>query len=145
MKSWRVKFRNFLGDFPVHYEALFINRTVNNNYLTLLMALHHIHDGFWYLFLDAKRAVSNYYSYKEKTIKLLPYHSFYEGHIPLRKIEPPFLAANLKKKNTKPPWSPFTSISLKNCKLHLSWSLQHSALNICGHYYFFSEYKLVTC
>ena len=26
MKSWRVKFRNFLGDFPVHYAALFINR-----------------------------------------------------------------------------------------------------------------------
>ena len=26
-------------------------------------------------------SVSNYHSYKEKTIKLLPYHSFYGGHI----------------------------------------------------------------
>ena len=41
--------------------------------------------------------VSNYHSYKEKTIKLLPYHSFYGGHIPLRKIEPSFLAVHLKK------------------------------------------------
>ena len=41
--------------------------------------------------------VSNYHSYKEKTIKLLPYHSFYEGHIPPRKVEPPFLAVHLKK------------------------------------------------
>ena len=41
--------------------------------------------------------VSNYHSYKEKTIKLLPYHSFYGGHIPLRKIKPPFLAVRLKK------------------------------------------------
>ena len=32
MKSGRVNFRNFLGDFPVHYAALFINKTVNNNY-----------------------------------------------------------------------------------------------------------------
>ena len=50
MKSWRVKFRNFLGDFPVHYAALFINRTINNNYMTLLMVLHHTHDALWYLF-----------------------------------------------------------------------------------------------
>ena len=35
MKSWRVKFRNFLSDFPVHYAALFINRTINNNYMIL--------------------------------------------------------------------------------------------------------------
>ena len=41
--------------------------------------------------------VSNYHSYKEKTIKLLPYHSFYGGHIPPRKVEPPFLAVRLKK------------------------------------------------
>ena len=32
MKSWRVKFRNFLGYFPVHYAALFIKRTINNNH-----------------------------------------------------------------------------------------------------------------
>ena len=32
---------------------------------------------------------------KEKTIKLLPYHSFYVGQIPPRKIEPPFLAVRL--------------------------------------------------
>ena len=25
--------------------------------------------------------VSNYHSYKRKTVKLLPYHSFYGGHI----------------------------------------------------------------
>ena len=41
--------------------------------------------------------VSNYHSYKEKTIKLLPYHSFYGGHIPPRKNEPPFPAVHLKK------------------------------------------------
>ena len=54
-KKWRVKFRNSLGHFPVHYVALFINRTINNNYMTLSMALHHTHDGFWY-FSDASRA-----------------------------------------------------------------------------------------
>ena len=31
------------------------------------------------------------------TIKFLPYHSLYGGHIPLRKIEPSFLAVYLKK------------------------------------------------
>ena len=36
-------------------------------------------------------------SYKEKIIKLLTYHSFYGGHIPLRKTEPSFLAGHLKK------------------------------------------------
>ena len=41
--------------------------------------------------------VSNYYSYKEKTTKLLPYHSYYGGHIPLGKTEPPFWAVRLKK------------------------------------------------
>ena len=65
--------------------------------------------------------VSNYRSYKEKTIKLLPYHSFYGGHIPPRKTEPLFLAVRLKKnkKNkkqtkkrtqTKLPGFPFSSI-----------------------------------
>ena len=42
-------------------------------------------------------SVSNYHSYKEKTIKLLPYHSFYGGHIALRKIEASFLAIHLKR------------------------------------------------
>ena len=42
--------------------------------------------------------VSDYHSYKEKTIKLLPYHSFYGGQIPPpRKTESPFLAVRLKK------------------------------------------------
>ena len=40
-------------------------------------------------------SVSNYHSYKEKT--KLPNHSFYGGHIPQRKFEPPFLAVCLKK------------------------------------------------
>ena len=44
--------------------------------------------------------MSNYHCYKEKTIKLLPYDSLYGGHIPLRKIEPPFLAVHLKKFQT---------------------------------------------
>ena len=35
-------------------------------------------------------SVSNYHSYKEKTVKLLPYNSFYGGHTPTRKIELPF-------------------------------------------------------
>ena len=119
MKNWRVKFRNFLGYFSVHYTDLFINKTINNNYMTFLMALHHTHDGFWY-FLNATRAtfipgtlstlnlsikshplsgscvfpdvisVSNYHSYKEKTIKVLPYHSFYGGHAhpPQEKLSP---------------------------------------------------------
>ena len=45
-------------------------------------------------------SVFNYNSYKEKTIKLLPYHSFYGDHIALRKIEPSFLAIHLKKIQT---------------------------------------------
>ena len=170
MKSWRVKFRNFLGDFPVHYAALFINRTINNNYMTLLMALHHTRYGFWYFFRCFKSntyswytsnfesaneksilhqgscisldvvLVSNYHSCKEKTIKLLPYHSFYEGHIPLKITEPLFWQSASKKfKATRCPCS---SIPLKNFKLHLSWSLQHSLLNMCGYYFFFVEYKL---
>ena len=31
MKSWSVKFGNFLDDFRVHYAALFINRTIITN------------------------------------------------------------------------------------------------------------------
>ena len=41
--------------------------------------------------------VSNYHSYKGKTIKLLPYHSFYGGHIPPKKIEPLFWQSALEK------------------------------------------------
>ena len=63
--------------------------------------------------------VSNYDSYKENKIKLLPYHSFYGGHIPPRKNELPFLAVRLKK-NAKPPECPFRSTTLKNFKLSLS-------------------------
>ena len=55
----------------------------------------HLHQGSC-VFPDVI-LVSNYHSYKEKTIKLLPYHSFYGGHIPPRKVEPPFLAVRLKK------------------------------------------------
>ena len=83
-------------------------------------------------------------SYKEKIIKLLPYHSFYGGHIPSRKVEPPYLAVHLKKKK-KPPGPPFTSIPPQKFKLHLSGSLQHSTLNISGYYLFFVEYELITC
>ena len=114
MESWSLNFRNFLDNFSVHYGALFINRTINNNYMTLLMAPY----SWWILilFLDATRAslipgtlptlnlpikkhlssgtcvfpevasVSIYHSYNEKAIKLLPYHSFYGGHIPPIKI-----------------------------------------------------------
>ena len=46
-----------------------------------------------YVFPDVT-LVPNYDSYKEKTIKLLPYDSFYVGHIPL---SPLFLAVHLKK------------------------------------------------
>ena len=109
MKSWRVKFRNFLGVFPGHYAALFLNRTINNNYMALLMALHHTHDGSFRCsyytsnFESANKKpsfiqgssvfpdvilVSGYHSYKEKTIKLLPYHSFYGGHITQEKLNP---------------------------------------------------------
>ena len=141
--------------------------------MTLLMALHHTHDGFWYFFRCYKSnsflahfqlsicqwkaifhqgscvfrdviLVSNYHSYKEKTIKLLPYNSFYGGHIPPRKVDPPF-SGSLPQENTKPPRSPFSSIPLKNFKLHLSWSLQHSKLSKYGYYFFSAEYELITC
>ena len=46
-----LKINSFLGHFPIHYAALLINRTVNNNYMTLLMALHHTNDEL----LDASR------------------------------------------------------------------------------------------
>ena len=55
MKSWRVKFRNFLGDFPVHYAALFINRTINNNY-DFINGLASYSWWILILFLDASRA-----------------------------------------------------------------------------------------
>ena len=48
LKCWRVKFRNL--ELPAHYVALIKNRTINNNYMTLLIALHHTHDGFWNFF-----------------------------------------------------------------------------------------------
>ena len=59
-----------------------------------------------------------------------------------QEIEPSFLAVRLKK-NTKPPGCPLAVFPpLQIFKLHLSSSLQHSTLNMCG-YYFFAEYKLV--
>ena len=115
MKSWRGKLRHFPNDFPVHYAALFIDRTINNNYMTLLMALHDTNDWFWYLFRCNKSNTSthswhtanfesikshtsslrylfpdvilvwNYHIYKEKTIKLLLYHSFYGVDTPPEK------------------------------------------------------------
>ena len=115
MKSWRGKLRHFPNDFPVHYAALFIDRTINNNYMTLLMALHDTNDWFWYLFRCNKSNTSthswhtanfesikshtsslrylfpdvilvwNYHIYKEKTIKLLLYHSFYGVDTPPKK------------------------------------------------------------
>ena len=103
MKQLKSKSQKLSRDFPVHYAALFISRTINNNYMTLLIALHHTHDGFRYFvqMLQEQHSflvfVSNYYSYKEKTIKLLPYHSFYGGHILPREIKRPFLAVRLKK------------------------------------------------
>ena len=69
MKSWMVKFRNFLDDFPVHYAALFINRTINNNYDFINgLALY----SWWNdIFLDATRITlfwhaSNFYSANKK-------------------------------------------------------------------------------
>ena len=112
--------------------------------MTLLMALHHTYGGFWYFFRCNKSStlswhtsnlesvnkkgilhqyscvfrdvilVSNYHSYKEKTIKLLPYHSFYGGHIPYQeKLSPLFWQS--ASKNAKPPGCPFSfsSIPLK--------------------------------
>ena len=79
------------------------------------MALHHTHDGSFRCsksnthsyytsnFESANKnpsfiqgssvfpdvvSVSGYHSYKEKTIKLLPYHSFYGGHITQEKLNP---------------------------------------------------------
>ena len=70
-KSLRVKFRNFLGNISVHYEALFINRTTNNNYMTFLVVLHHTHDGFLYYFRYYKsnthsRNISSFESVNKK-------------------------------------------------------------------------------
>ena len=63
-KSWGIKFINLLGNFPVPYEVLFINtvRTINNNYTTLLMALHHSHDGFWHSFRCFKSNTHSWYT-----------------------------------------------------------------------------------
>ena len=138
MKNWRVKFRNFLDRFSVHYEALFINKTINNNCMTLLMTFHDTHDVFWSfisgtlptLNLLIKRhlhqggcllpnviLVSNYHFYKEITIKLLPYHSFYGCDITPRKLSPLFCQfVSKKERKTKPLGSSFSSISLTNFK-----------------------------
>ena len=135
------------------------------------MALHYTFDGFWYFFICNKSntlswhtsnfgsahkkpslirvascafpdvfLVSNYHSCKENTTKILPHR---RSHNP-RKVEPPFSGVRLKR-NTKPPGSPFISSPLKDLRLHLSLSLQHFTLNICGYYCFFAEYKLITC
>ena len=89
-------------------------------------------------------SVSDYHSCKEKTIKLLS--CFYGCHIPQEKLSPLFWqSTSKKKKKTKPPGFSFSSIPLKNLKLHLSLSLQHSRLKMCGYYFFFAEYQLVIC
>ena len=64
-----------------------------------------IHPSSGYLrFFSDVVLVSSYHSYNEKTTQLLPYHSYYEGRIPLGKIEPPFLEVHLKKiQNHKDP------------------------------------------
>ena len=71
------------------------------------------------VFCDAS-LVFSYHSCKEKTIKLLPYHSFYRGHItpsPQKKrkknVEHPFPGIPPQKKNTNPPGSTFSSIPLQ--------------------------------
>ena len=66
-------------------------------------------------------AVSNYHSYKVETIKLLPYHNFYGGHIPHQEKLSPLFSQSASK-DTKPPGWPFafSSIPLINLKLHLS-------------------------
>ena len=96
--------------------------------MTLFIALHHTHDRFWF-FLDASRAtlipgtlqtlnllifyqgsltfsdvilVSNYHSYKEKEIKLLPYHSFYGGYIPHQVKLSPLFRHSASKNGTSP-------------------------------------------
>ena len=58
MKSWRVKFRNFLGNFPVHYAVLFINRTIIYRTIDLINCNGLISYSWWLLvlFLDATRA-----------------------------------------------------------------------------------------
>ena len=104
MKSWRGKFRNFLGDFPVHYAALFINRTINNNYMTLLMALHHTHDGLFRCFKSNTHSwcTSNFESANKKPyfIRVAAFsHTIISMEVksPSRRTESPFLAARLKK------------------------------------------------
>ena len=62
---------------------------------TLNLPIKSLHQGSC-VFSDVI-LVSNYHNYKGKTTKLPPYHSFYGGRIPPRKIEPPFVAVLLKK------------------------------------------------
>ena len=51
--------------------------------------------------------VSSYHSYKENTVRLLPYHSFYGGQTPPRKVEPLFLSVRVKKIQSHPdPYLP---------------------------------------
>ena len=118
MKSWRVKFINFLGDFPVHYVALLIKRTINNNYMTLLMTLHHTHGGIWYYYTTVSMEVT---SSQEKQSPLF------------------WQSAWKKYKATRMPIYQYPP---KNFNFPLSGSLKHSTLNKCG-FYFFAEYKLV--
>ena len=86
--------------------------------------------------------VSDHHSYNEKTIKFIVSMEV-TSPTPQEKLSPLFWQPASKKNNTNPPEFPFSSIPLKNLKVHLTWSLQHSALNMCGCYFFFAEYKLV--
>ena len=73
MKNWRVKFRNFLGNFPDHYAALFVNRTINNNYMTLIMAfLYHTHDWFWYFFRCYKNSTLSWHTSNFESVNKKP-------------------------------------------------------------------------
>ena len=77
--------------------------------LNLPIKIHPSSDSF--VFSDVN-LVSNYQSYKEKTIKLLPYHSFYRGHIaPQEKLSPLFWQSTSKNKKT--PGCQFSSVPLK--------------------------------
>ena len=67
MKSWRVKFRNFLGNFPVHYTALFINKTIvrlllNYDFINGIAAYMAFHDGLWYFFRCFKSNTHSWYT-----------------------------------------------------------------------------------
>ena len=142
MKRGRVKFRNFLGDLPVHYAALFVNTTINNNYMTLLMALYHTHNGLFRCFKNNTHSwyTSNFES-ANKNPSFVRVAAFSRSYPPKKNWA--CLSGSPPQKNTNPPGCPFSNIPLKNCKLHLSWSLQHSTLNMCEYYFFFAEYKMV--